>query len=155
MKKHKQLQYNLLYSVIFFTIVFSTLVFTGVESAAVDTPSHQTSSEKLPLNSKIFAPQTSTATSVVQKPALLQKKSLLSLKKDGGIKLTKTINRFLLAMFGVFLSVITIFGFLKFYKFITGKNSTPFHKNNSKKSLESPKNFKEAINLFLDKTDKY
>jgi len=153
MKNHKQLQYNLLYSVIFFTLVFSTLVFAGAESAAVDAAAPITNSQALPPNSKIFAPQTPPTTPAVQqskKTTVLQKDSAVPLKKDS----IKLILRFLLAMAWVLASAAAIFGCLKLYKVLIKKNGADSKGNMGKKSLESPKTFKEALNSFLDKTDK-
>lgn len=62
--------------------------------------------------------------------------------------------KFLIAMFGVFVSALAIFGGLKLYKKFALNKSAKFDKIDYDKSLESPKDFKGVINLFLDKTDK-
>lgn len=63
------------------------------------------------------------------------------------------IAKFLFAMLGVLISAGAIFLGLKFYKkFILKQNQNL--DNTDYNTLHSPKNFKEAINMFLDKTDK-
>lgn len=64
------------------------------------------------------------------------------------------ILKFLLAMFGVLLSSLAILGGLKLYKKFVLKNNTKTDNINYGNTFESPKTFKEAINIFLDKTDK-
>lgn len=67
--------------------------------------------------------------------------------------LPSPIFKFLGAMLGVLVSSLAIFGALKLYKkFII--NAGARGEDDSTDSLDSPKDFKEAINLFLDKTDK-
>ncbi len=63
------------------------------------------------------------------------------------------ILKFLFAMLGVLISAIAIFGGLRIYqKFVLKQGANSDNTNYS--TLQSPKNLKEAINLFLDKTDK-
>lgn len=76
------------------------------------------------------------------------------LAKTGDVPaIPSPIAKFLLAMFGVLISAGAIFLGLKFYKtFILKQNQSS--DNTDYNTLHSPKNFKEAINMFLDKTDK-
>lgn len=62
--------------------------------------------------------------------------------------------KFLTAMLGVLVSSLAIFAGLKIYKKLVLKNNSKSDTIDYNKNLESPKDFKEAINLFLDKTDK-
>lgn len=62
--------------------------------------------------------------------------------------------KFLIAMLGVLVSSLAIFIGLKFYKKIVLKSDLKQSDIDYDKTLESPKNFKEAINLFLNKTNK-
>lgn len=64
-----------------------------------------------------------------------------------------SIIKFLLAMAGVLISAFAIFLGLKLYKNLILKPNKN-EEDGTKETLESPKNFKEAINLFLSKTDK-
>ena len=50
--------------------------------------------------------------------------------------------------------ILAIFFGLKFYKNFTFKNSAKLDNIDYNKTLESPKDFRNAINIFLDKTDK-
>ncbi len=65
-----------------------------------------------------------------------------------------SLFKFFMAMLGVLVSSLAIFLGLKFYKKIMAKKGSMPDNFGHPNSLESPKNFKEAINLFLDKTDK-
>jgi hypothetical protein len=65
-----------------------------------------------------------------------------------------TILKFFIGMFGVLISSLVILMSLKLYKKIGLKNKSKADNINYDKTLESPKDFKEAINLFLEKTDK-
>lgn len=73
---------------------------------------------------------------------------------DGGIKFSIIILKFLIAMLGVLISAFAVWLGLKIYKEFILKNSSKSDSIDYEKTLESPKDFKEAINLFLDKTDK-
>lgn len=70
-------------------------------------------------------------------------------KPNKGIKFI--LKKFLLTMFLVVVSAGIIFVALLLYKKLSTKNT---HNSNSEKSLslQTPKNFKDTINLFLDKT---
>ena len=63
------------------------------------------------------------------------------------------IVKFFIAMIGVLFSAGAIFMGLKVYKkFVLKRNQNI--DNTDYSTLQSPKNFKDAINMFLDKTDK-
>lgn len=64
------------------------------------------------------------------------------------------IFKFFLAMLGVLVSAVAIFVGLKLYKKLTLKTNAKFDSIDYNKTLDSPRDFKDAINLFLDKTDK-
>lgn len=64
------------------------------------------------------------------------------------------IFKFLMAMLGVLISAGAIFVGLKLYKSLMSKGNAKFDNIDYDKTLESPKDFKEAINIFLEKTDK-
>jgi hypothetical protein len=71
------------------------------------------------------------------------------------IKSDTIIVKFLIAMLGVIISIAVIWLCLKFYKkFVLNKNGSNFDKINYNNNLETPKDLKEAINLFLEKTDR-
>lgn len=64
------------------------------------------------------------------------------------------IFKFFLAMLGVLISAVAIFAGLKVYKKLVLKGNSKFDNVDYDKTLDSPKDFKDAINLFLDKTDR-
>lgn len=70
------------------------------------------------------------------------------------IKLPYPIIKFLSSMLGVLISVLIIWMSLKLYKKFIVKGNSKLDNIDYSKTLESPKDFKEAVNLFLDKTDK-
>lgn len=134
--------------------MFSTLA--GVETFAVDTQTVpaaiQTPATTVP---------TKAPTSVVtQKTTTVSAQTNTAQPSSNAALPTKSENRpspimqFLLAMFGVLLSSLAIFGGLKLYKKFVLKNNTKTDNINYGNTFESPKTFKEAINIFLDKTDK-
>lgn len=125
-------------------ILFSTVFFVKTESfatpadipaagttAAEKTVYNDTGLNKMNNNSAdVFAPE----------------------EKTSGFK--DIMIKFLSAMSGVLVSSLAIFLGLKFYKKSILKNNAKFNNIDYDKTLDSPKDFKEAINLFLDKTNK-
>lgn len=148
---------RLILSLIVISAIFSTLVFsTGVECFAENisakntptmpqTPTAQPA-QQVPTNQITPAEQSST-------PDFSQKNSY-ELAHMGENSPKSKILKFFIAMLGVLLSAAAIFGGLKFYKKFILKNNSKNDKINYEKTLESPKDFKEAINIFLEKTDK-
>lgn len=135
---------NNLFILIFFTVLlFSTLVFSRVEGVAVEPPQATTPTTT---EQKHLLPQNTSSKSMFEKNAY----DINQIGKDGA---KFTIAKFLLAMLGVGLSAVAIFFGLKIYqKFVL--NSMNKETKTDPNSLDSPKAFKEAINNFLDKTDK-
>ena len=72
--------------------------------------------------------------------------------QKGGFQ--ESLLKFFLAMLGVLVSSGAIYLGLKLYKKLVLKNNAKLDDVDYNKTLESPRDFKEAINLFLDKTDK-
>lgn len=132
--------------VIVVAIIALNFVSTGVKAFAADAPS------AVPT-----VPVAQNATSDKQitpeaKPVVIPQKNAYAQDKERGFKYA--IFKFLLAMAGVLLSSLAIFAGLKFYKKIVLKSDLKQGEIDYDKTLESPKNFKEAINLFLHKTRK-
>ena len=133
-------------------VLFLTLVSTGVKdntflnlpfvtfaNAAFAGPAQQPSQA----SSKIQ--------DVAQKNVSKSDKAIVEKEEKGGLK--QGLFRFLMAMLGVLVSSFVIFLVLKFYqKFVLKKGVSSDEQDFN--TLESPKDFKEAINLFLNKTDK-
>jgi hypothetical protein len=139
------------------TLVFSTLVFSGVESTsalAADADKITAKTDNLPADSKIFAPQKPESTKELKASELDIKKNPSVFKKEADSKPKKKFARFFIAMLCVLFSSLAIFGGLKLYKYLASKKGLSSKNSTNKQSLESPKTFKETINLFLDKTDK-
>lgn len=140
MKKHLKIP-NI---IIILAIIFSTLVFTGVGNFTV--------------NSQVQAVQTTTSEKSVEnnisKPATIPEKNAYAIThmKKTGFKFA--VLKFLATMLGVLISALAIFIGLKTYKKFILKNDVKLSNIDYDKTLESPKDFKEAINLFLDKTNK-
>lgn len=137
-------QQKILNIIIILTMIFSTLVFTGVESIAVisQSPAIQTNV------------QTKQTDKNIAKPSNIPEKNAYAIShmKKTGFKYAMV--KFLMAMLGVLVSSLAIFLVLKFYKKLVLQGNTKFSNIDYDKTLESPKDFKEAINLFLDKTNK-
>ena len=153
-KQHRK--NNFFNLILILTLVLSTFVLSRVESTAASatasTNAHMSKSEiktdNIPAGSKIFAQQK------VEPSKQTVKKESLPLKKEASSESKKSISRFFLAMIGVLLSSLAIFGGLKAYNHFASNKHSAFDNKKSKSSLESPKNFKESINSFLEKTDK-
>lgn len=128
--------------------LFSTLVFcTGVESIAIEAPAATATTVKVQAPAKNTPQKVTTPETIPEKNAYA-----LSHMEQRGFKYS--LFKFFMAMIGVLISALAIFGGLKLYKNIILKNSSKLDNIDYDKTLESPKDFKEAINLFLDKTDK-
>lgn len=128
------------HSILIITMFFSTLVFSGVESNTVTAP--------------VFASQ-----ETMQKPAPISAKEPQSIPEKNIYKLNHIDKKnglfsFFMAMLGVLVSTVIIFVSLKLYKKFAINKSSQSNSENYKNSLDSPKDFKEAINLFLNKTNK-
>lgn len=140
MKKHKKI-FNLL---IVLLAIFSIIIFTKVESFA--------------FNAQVPAVQAATETKQIEQNAVKQTTipqqnayDITHMKKTG---FKYGLLKFLTAMLGVLVSALAIFLGLKFYQRLMLKNNVKLDNIDYDKTLESPRDFKEAINLFLDKTNK-
>ena len=86
-------------------------------------------------------------------PMSIPEKNMNQLKNIGQNTPQNKFLKFVIAMFGVLISGLAVYGGLKLYKsFIMKKNSLNINPNDDR-ILESPKDFKTAINIFLNKTD--
>lgn len=146
-------------------MMFSTLVFTGVGAFAMEPQSKQ----KLHLQSRLgfltqqrkadgallaALPQQPLNTPSKAQPPVIPKKNTYTADNAPEIGFKHAFLKFLLAMLGVLVSSLAIFAGLKLYKKIVLKSDIRQGEIDYDKTLESPKNFKEAINLFLHKTRK-
>jgi hypothetical protein len=132
-------------------ITCSTLVFTGVECFAADTvPAVQTTSTEKQSKVGIPAHQSND----VKQSATIPEKNAYAAEHMEKTGFKYAFLKFLMAMLGVLVSALAIFAGLKFYKNFVLKNDAKQGNIDFDKTLESPKNFKEAINLFLNKTNK-
>lgn len=153
MKRHLQ-TFNLkIITLIFITFSIPAIItFAGGKCFAADI---QPPSAQKPMQT---AAPIASPTSETEKPAKkidsIPEKNAYALThmEKGGFKYG--LFKFFIAMLGVLISCLAIFGGLKLYKKIILKGSAKFDNIDYNKTLESPKDFKEAINLFLDKTDK-
>lgn len=121
------------------------LIFTAIFSIMIITKDIAMSAQNIP---------TQTATSGVAAPKTIPQKNAYAIThmENKGFKFA--FLKFVIAMIGVIVSATAIWLGLKFYKNIVLKNNSKLDTIDYDKSLESPKDFKEAINLFLNKTDK-
>lgn len=152
--KKRQLIVNF---IIIIAIICSTLVFAGVESFAA-TPVGIATAPKMAVS-----PASSSVTAVQPPQAQLNKQDVkIPIPQKNAYAADKTektgfkyaIFKFFMAMLGVLVSSLAIYGGLKLYKKLVLKNDAKLNNIDYDKTLESPKDFKEAINLFLHKTNK-
>jgi len=124
-------------------IISSTLVLTRIEAVAANmVPTVQTTVVQKPINSE------------VKQPATIPEKNAYAVRHIEKTGFKYAIFKFLITMVGVLVSSLAIFAGLKVYKKFVLKNDAKQGDIDYDKTLESPKNFKEAINLFLNKTRK-
>ena len=90
----------------------------------------------------------------ISSPKTIPEKNTYAITHMGKNSIQYKLFKFFIAMFGVLVSSLVIFMGLKIYKKLMLKNNSKSDTIDYNKNLESPKDFKEAINLFLDKTDK-
>lgn len=139
---------KLLKLTIIFIAIFSTFVLISGESFAFvisDAPVLKpvaTNAQKIQTDSKV-----KQSTTIPEKNAY----KVTHLQPKG---FKYAIFKFFLAMLGVLVSAVAIFAGLKLYKKLALKTNAKFDSIDYDKTLESPKDFKDAINLFLDKTDR-
>ena len=127
------------------TLTLSTLVFTGVGVGAQ--PLQDNTSTGMFLAQAGMPQSVSPAATIPEKNV----NALKNIEKKG---FKYSFFKFFMAMLGVLVSAGSIFLGLKFYKnFVLKGGSSPSSKD-YENSLESPKDFKETINSFLNKTDK-
>lgn len=153
---------NLLFIII---AIFSTLVFTGVETfaksdmqaehylLAIATPA-AAPAPTVTAATTTSAPKVSTETPQADKPQSIPEKNAYQITHMKQHSLKASLFKFVLAMLCVLISSLVILTGLKFYKKIGLKNKSKTDNIDYSKSLDSPKDLKEAINIFLDKTDK-
>jgi hypothetical protein len=135
--------------IIVITAIFSILVLTRVESFAQTVETTPT-----PAVSTVSTTQLQPTNSV-DIPKTIPEKNVYTLAHMQKTGFKYRVFKFFTAMFGVLISSLAIFFGLKFYKKFMLKNNQKLDNIDYDKSLESPKDFKDAVNLFLDKTDKF
>lgn len=140
----KLLKVNL---ILIFTIIISAFIIAVNPIFAAQTPV----ASSIPANTSTT--QTQAEQPMVKTQSIPQKNAyqLTHMEKKG---FKYAVFKFFISMFWVIVSALLIFLGLKFYKKMILKNNAKIDKIDYDKTLESPKDFKEAINLFLDKTDK-
>ena len=145
MNKKQLLKHSLISIFAIFTILFagiatvnSNKVFAvdNQPQTTVSTPNTQTESKQI----------SSTADSIPEQNAT-------DLKQFEKFSVKTGLVKFGFAMLGVLLSALIIYLGLKIYKKFSVKKVAAPDSFGEKNSLDSPKDIKEAINLFLDKTD--
>lgn len=108
------------------------------------------------INTKTVNISKSTDSQDVQKISNQVKKDAKNIKTKQDIKILNLILKFILAMIWVIISSIIIFILLISYKkLILKDNRQNITYENTAQSLDTPKNFKDALKLFLDKTKWY
>lgn len=87
-------------------------------------------------------------------PTTIPAKNAYELAHRGQMGFKYQVYKFFTAMFAVLVSALAIFFGLKIYKQVLLKKNSNLDNIDYDKTLETPKDFKEAVNLFLNKTDK-
>lgn len=126
------------------------------EPVNTTTQSNAEQNEDNSVNTKTVNISKPTDSQEIQKIANQTKKDAKNIKTKQDIKILNLVLKFLLAMIWVVISSIIIFILLISYKkLILKDNNQEINYENTSQSLDTPKNFKEALKLFLDKTKWY
>lgn len=145
----KILNCNLIIIIVFTVFTFAlNFGFCGEQVFAADNPA-QAPTQQIQKTTPIM--QSSTADVSAQAKNSLNRVKNFPVEQRG---LKFGMIKFLTGMLGVLISAFAIFLGLKVYKKFVIKNNTKQEIIDYDNTLESPKDFKEAINIFLDKTDK-
>lgn len=139
---------KLLKLTIIFIAIFSTFIVISGESKAFAASNTSTSSSVAQDTQKV------QADSKTKQSATIPEKNAYKVTHMQPKGFKYAIFKFFLAMLGVLVSAVAIFAGLKLYKKLALKTNAKFDSIDYDKTLESPKDFKDAINLFLDKTDR-
>lgn len=135
MKKHLKIVNALL----IFTVIFAIMIAT--QNVAASAPDSTVST-------------TQTAQTQLKTPDSIPEKNAYALTHIEHKGFKYAVLKFLLAMLGVAISAVAIWVGLNVYKRFMLKNNLNIGNIDYDKTLESPKDFKDAINQFLHKTDK-
>ncbi len=126
------------------------------ESVETTTKPNSLQNQENEINTKTVNISKSTDSQDVQKISNQVKKDAKNIKTKQDIKILNLILKFILAMIWVIISSIIIFILLISYKkLILKDNRQNITYENTAQSLDTPKNFKDALKLFLDKTKWY
>ncbi len=126
------------------------------ESVETTTKPNSLQNQENEINTKTVNISKSTDSQDVQKISNQVKKDAKNIKTKQDIKILNLILKFILAMIWVIISSIIIFILLISYKkLILKDNRQNITYENKAQSLDTPKNFKDALKLFLDKTKWY
>lgn len=145
------------------TGIITFTIMSGIVFATPDNNLSQQTSQKTPAPAVSDGAKSSTInTSAESKtevldsssaPKSIPEKNMDRLKDIGKNGSKNGFLRFFIAMSGVAISSLAIYGGLKLYKKISLQKNMFVSNPNDERSLETPKDFKSAINLFLNKTD--
>lgn len=122
-----------------FTVIFAIIIAT--QNVALSLP-------------ETTVPTAQTTQQQVKSPGSIPAKNAYALTHMEHKGFKYAVVKFLLAMLGVAISAAAIWMGLKLYKKLMLKNNLNIGNIDYDKTLESPKDFKDAINQFLHKTDK-
>ena len=126
------------------------------ESVETTTKPNSLQNQENEINTKTVNISKSTDSQDVQKISNQVKKDAKNIKTKQDIKILNLILKFILAMILFIISSIIIFILLISYKkLILKDNRQNITYENTAQSLDTPKNFKDALKLFLDKTKWY
>lgn len=132
--------------------IFSTLAFAGVESLSVSNVAYA----EQPQVTQQVPQQTASDKKTEQvddAPQSIPEKNINTLKNMDKNSAKYKVFKFFISMLGVVISALAIYGGLKLYKTIISRASLFPKQPKYDNTLETPTDFKTAINMFLKKTE--
>ncbi|MCQ2789659.1 MAG: hypothetical protein MJ229_04685 [bacterium] len=132
--------------------IFSTLAFAGVESLSVLNVAYAEQPQVTQQVPQQIVSDKKTE-QVDDAPQSIPEKNINTLKNMDKNSTKYKVFKFFISMLGVVISVLAIYGGLKLYKTIISRASLFPKQPKYDNTLETPTDFKTAINMFLKKTE--
>lgn len=132
--------------------IFSTLAFARVENVSISSVAY---AEQLQASQQVLQQTVNDKKNeqVDDAPQSIPEKNIHTLKTMDKNSTKYKVFKFFVSMLGVAISALAIYGGLKLYKTIISRASLFPKEPKYDNTLETPTDFRTAINMFLKKTE--